>query len=169
MNVVDVMVKNVSVCRPDSNLAEVAATMRDERCGALPVLDAHGNVTSLVTDRDICIALGTRNVRASELQVKDVSLPRVFSCAATDDVLSALKTMASQSVRRLPVVDAGGKLAGILSIDDLLMHSEKQPGKSGISYENVVTAAKSILISRSRGSATSPAELVPLTNAVGHS
>ena len=167
MNVKDVMVKNVSVCQPDNNLAEVTATMWDECCGSLPVLDGRGNVTSVITDRDICIALGTRNVRASELHVKDVSLPGVFSCGANEDVLLALKTMVSQNVRRLPVVDDGGKLVGILSIDDLLLHAGSWVDKSGISCEDVVNAAKAILKDRSRGSVHEPAELVAVASAPG--
>jgi CBS domain-containing protein len=164
MNVKDVMVKNVSVCRPDNNLAEVAATMWDARCGVLPVVDCRGVVIGMITDRDICIALGTRNIRASEVMVKDVSLPSVFSCRANDDVRRALNTMTSQDVRRLPVVDDDGKLVGIVSIDDLFMHSERQSGKLEISYEDVVDAAKSILNDRSPGHAHEPAELVALAH-----
>ena len=134
MNVRDIMVKKVSVCESDNNLAQVAAIMWNERCGLLPVLDSRGKVTSVITDRDICIALGTRNLRASEVQVKDVSPPRVFSCGPSDDILSALDTMVSQNVRRLPVIGEDGRLVGILSIDDVLLHSEN--------YENVVNAAK---------------------------
>lgn len=167
MKVKDVMVRNVSVCRPDNNLAEVVATMWNARCGALPVLDRHGIVTSMITDRDICIALGTRNLPASELQVKDVSLPRVFSCCVDDDVRAALNTMKSQDVRRLPVVDDGGKLAGILSIDDLLLHSGRSAGKSEIPYKVVVDAAKAILKDRSPGQVREPAELIPVAQAHG--
>lgn len=151
MKVEDVMVRKVAVCRPENNLAEVAAMMWDERCGSLPVVDSLGNVASMITDRDICIALGTRNVRASELQVQDVSLPRVFNCRAKEDVLLALQTMTSQNVRRLPVVDDDGKLIGILSIDDLLLQSDKRQNESGISDKDVVNAVKVILKSRSRG------------------
>ena len=166
MVVQDAMAKNVSVCRPENNLAEVAATMWQRRCGSLPVVDAAGSVLSVITDRDICIALGTRNLRASEVQVKDVSLARVFSCEAKDDVLLALQTMAAQNVRRLPAFD-DGRLVGIISIDDLLMHAERRGGKSGIAYEDVVEAAKTILRNRSRDSVHEPAELIALEHAVG--
>ena len=57
MRVKDVMVKSVKVCRPKMNLAEVVAKMWDECCGALPVVDERGSVVSMITDRDICIAL----------------------------------------------------------------------------------------------------------------
>jgi len=160
MKVRDVMVKDVSVCWPEQNLAEVAGTMWNGRCGALPVLDRAGLVTSMITDRDVCIALGMRNELASNVRVKDVTLPRVFTCREDDDAREALKTMVSQNVRRLPVVDAGDKLVGILSIDDILRGSKERAGTGGIPYRAVVGALKTILEGRRRGHAHEPAELV---------
>jgi CBS domain-containing protein len=160
MQVNKVMVKNVKVCRPEQNLAEVTATMWDSRCGALPVLDSGGRVRGMITDRDICIALGTRDVRASELRVKDVSLPRFFSCMAEDDALVALRTMVAQNVRRLPVVDRNGGVVGILSIDDLILSAEGDPAGPDISYEDVVDAVKAILDRRFHGSLQESTDLV---------
>jgi CBS domain-containing protein len=160
MRVKDAMVKDVSVCTPGENLAEVTATMRQARCGALPVLDEAGNVVSVITDRDVCIALGTRNARASEVRVKDVSLPRVFTCDENDNVREALGTMISQNVRRLPVLGAGKKLTGILSIDDVLFWSKERAEASGVSYAEIVAALKIVLEGRRHGHAHEPAELV---------
>jgi CBS domain-containing protein len=160
MKVKDVMVKDVSVCWPEQNLAEVAATMWNGRCGALPVLDCAGLVSSMITDRDVCIALGTRNELASNVRVKDVTLPRVFTCQEDDDAREALKTMVSQNVRRLPVVDAGDKLVGILSIDDILRGSKESGGAAGIPYRAIVGALKTILEGRRRGQTREPAELI---------
>lgn len=160
MKVKDAMVKDVSVCTPEENLAEVAATMWAARCGALPVLDEAGNVIGMITDRDVCVALGTRNARASEVRVKDVSLPRVFTCNEYDNVRQALGTMISQNVRRLPVLGEGKKLAGILSVDDVLLWSKERAGAAGISYTEIVGALKTILEGRRRGHAHEPAELV---------
>jgi len=144
MNVKDVMVTDVSACRPESNLAEAAASMWISRCAELPVVDGSGHVLSLITNQDICAAKDSRNMRALEIHVKDVSLPRVLSCEADDDVQLALKTMVSQNVPRIPVVDHDRKLAGMLSIGDLLEQSEGRPNQLGISHEQVVNAATSI-------------------------
>ncbi len=143
----DVMVANASFCRPEFNLAEVAAIMWNERCGALPVVNDAGDVTSMITDRDVCIALGTRNIKASDVAVKDLSPARYFACAPGEDVHSALKTMASQAVRRLPVVDEAGKLAGVLSIDDVILHSRAD---SEINFTEIVTTLKAIYAYRVR-------------------
>ena len=56
MLVRDLMTKNVSSCHPDNNLAELAAVMWNDRCGALPILDASGRVMSIITDRDFDVA-----------------------------------------------------------------------------------------------------------------
>jgi len=150
MFVQDVMVKNVKVCRPDENLATVAGRLWDERCGALPVVDEYGRVLSMITDRDICIALGTRDVKASTVTVADVSLPRVFTCGRDEEVHHALRTMVSQNVRRLPVVDALDRLEGILSVDDLVRLSEKYPGEAIIAPEELAAAMRSMVENRAR-------------------
>ena len=142
------MVTAVSVCRPGDNLAEVAAIMWDSRCGALPVVDAEDRVISMITDRDVAIALGTRNLRASDVLVKDVAPPRVFTCNDHDDMSFALTTMVSQNVRRLPVVNDQGRLVGLISIDDFLLHAE--PGKAGVLSLEALDALRTIIENRLR-------------------
>jgi CBS domain-containing protein len=150
MKVQDVMVKNVTVCRPNTNLAALAELLWCGACGSLPVLDESGRVTSMITDRDVCIALGTRDRKASDVKVRDVSLPRVFTCAPDDDLRAALKTMESQGIHRLPVVDSHGDLAGILSIDDVVLRAVNHPTTSQIGYEDVMQTLKAIVEYRAR-------------------
>ena len=123
MLVKDLMTRNVNSCRPENNLAELAKVMLKQRCGALPIVDVSGRVTGIITDRDICIALGMRNIRASDVRARDVSPPGCISCGPDNDVRDALRTMAIQEVSRLPVVDEAGQLVGILSIDDIIFRA----------------------------------------------
>jgi CBS domain-containing protein len=141
MKVRDIMVRDVRSCHSDSNLAEVVEIMWKGDCGALPVLDELGRLSSMITDRDICIALGTRNLKASDVHVSDVARPRYFACGAGDDIHAALKTMAAQEVRRLPVTDDEGRLVGILSIDDVILHAK---AGSQISLTEVINTLKAI-------------------------
>ena len=129
------------------------------RCGALAVVDNQGRVISMITDRDMAIALGTRNQRASDVQVKDVAPPRVFTCAPDDDFEQALNTMVTQNVRRLPVVQ-DGKLAGILSIDDLARSATQWPDEEDIPESDVIVAMRKILSARTRDRVRRPAELM---------
>ncbi|HEX5228736.1 MAG TPA: CBS domain-containing protein, partial [Bryobacteraceae bacterium] len=111
-------------------------------CGALPVVE-NGRAVGMITDRDIAIALGTRNAKAGETFVREVALPKVFFCLPQDDIHSALNTMRAQQVRRLPVVDNEGALVGILSLDDIVLFAEEKPA-SELTYTDVIDTMKSI-------------------------
>jgi CBS domain-containing protein len=142
MKVQDVMVKNVRFCSPDTNLAVVAKIFWEQGCGALPVVE-NRRAIGMITDRDISIALGTRNAKAGDTLVRNVALPKVFFCFAEDNIHTALQTMRAQQVRRLPVVDDAGALAGILSLDDVVLFAGDQ-ATDELTYTDVVDAMKSI-------------------------
>ena len=142
MLVNDLMTKNVSSCCPDNNLAQLAEVMWSQRCGALPILDGSRRVMGIITDRDICIALGTRNLRASHVLARDVSPPGYISCSPDDDVRDALRTMATQEVGRLPVVDENGHLVGMLSIDDVIFRAGG--GHSSLSDREIIDTMRAM-------------------------
>ena len=151
MKVQDIMTRDVKFCGPDTNLAEATEILWRNNCGTLPVLDSGGELIGLVTDRDMCIALGTRNCRASDLAVREVAMKPVFTCGPNDDVHGALKTMRQHQVRRVPVVGEDGKLAGILCLDEIVLHVQKTDDKKGVSYEDVVNTMKAICEHRAAG------------------
>lgn len=144
MIVRDVMTKQATFCGPDTNLAEACGFMKRSNCGFLPVVGEGQNVIGVITDRDICIALGTRNIRPSDLRVWDVMSSRLFTCAPEDSVHTALKTMIIEHVRRLPVIDRGGRLAGVLSVDDISLHSAEYAFSKDASYRDVEDTYRSI-------------------------
>jgi len=152
MQVKDLMTANVSSCHPANNLAELTEMMWNQRCGAIPVVDDSGKVLGVITDRDICVALGTRNVRASDVLARDVSPSKCFRCSPTDDVRDALKTMATEEVSRLPVVDGAGKLLGMLSIDDVTFHAAY--GCSSLNDREIINAIAAIREGRIHQAAT---------------
>jgi len=141
MKVRDVMVRDVKFCSPDMNLAAVTKILWKDAVGTLPVVE-NGRVLGIITDRDICIALGIRNTKAAETLVSSVVLPKVFYCAPEDDIHSALNTMSAQKVRRLPVIDSKGLLQGILCLDDIVQFAEERA--ADLTYLDVVETMKSI-------------------------
>ncbi len=146
MKVRDVMTQTVASCRPDANLAEAAALMWEHNCGLLPVVNEQGKVTGVITDRDICIALGTRGRSAAEITVSDVSYRAAVLCDADDDVRCALKVMAAERVRRLPVIDHEGNLVGLLSLDDVTLHARHHgdTDRPAVSFEDVMNTLRAI-------------------------
>jgi CBS domain-containing protein len=141
MQIQDIMVRDAKFCRLDTNLAEAVEILWNNDCGALPVLDGEGKVVAMITDRNICIALGTRNLRPSEIKVSEVAPQEVYTCAPEDDIRAALRTMQTQRVRRLPVVSEDGLLRGILSLDDIVLSARKTPA---LSYEHLVETVRAI-------------------------
>jgi len=123
MRVADVMMRTPASCTGETNLAAAVEILWNRNCGMLPIVGHEGKVTGVVTDRDICIALGTRNRPAAEITVAEIQPEKLFSCKPEDDIHSALAILSGAKVRRLPVVDDQGKLQGILSLDDVVMHA----------------------------------------------
>ena len=97
-------------------------------CGALPVVNSNQEPIGIITDRDICVALGTRNRRPSELVAEQVMSHAVATCRSTDDLHGALKVMRTRKVRRLPVVNEEGKLDGIVCVSDLIADARHDDG-----------------------------------------
>ena len=146
MKVKEVMMGTPYTCRKETNLGEATELMWKANCGFLPVMGDDGKVCGVVTDRDICIALGTRNKVAGEVTVGEVTGNKLFACSPEDEIHVALLTMRDGHVRRLPVVDSNGKVAGVLSMDDILPHAE--PAGSGkvveLSTDEVVRTYRAI-------------------------
>jgi CBS domain-containing protein len=124
MTVSDLLTRDVKSCSPDTDLATAAQIMWDRDCGVVPVINDERKVVGMITDRDICIAAATRSASPANIGVRDVMSRDVYSCAPGDDVLTALKIMKDQRVRRLPVLDVEGRPAGIISMNDLVTRAE---------------------------------------------
>lgn len=120
MKIKDIMTTDVRTCSPGTNLAAAAALMLDGDCGILPVMD-EGKLVGVVTDRDMYIALATRDAPASRVTVGEVARQQVWTCGPDDDVHAALKTMEAHRVRRLPVEGFSGSILGIVSMNDILL------------------------------------------------
>lgn len=145
MKVKEIMVRSPKCCDPSLNCAAAVELLWSTGCGALPVVNAERKLVGIVTDRDICIALGTRNRRPAELQISAVMTGDVASCHAGDDIHEALKTMRLRKVRRLPVIDSAGRLEGMLCATDVLMYARHDDGsRPELSYENIVGTLRGI-------------------------
>jgi CBS domain-containing protein len=142
MKVEDIMTASPETCRPDDNLAEAVELLWKANCGVLPVTDHGGRVSGILTDRDICIALGTRNARAAEIPVESVMRTAVYTCQPAEDVLAALGRMTDHRVRRLPVVDTADRLVGILSLNDAVLAAG--PGHNAVRPAAVLDTFKAV-------------------------
>lgn len=144
MKVKDIMTARPNSCSPATNLAAAAALMLDADCGVLPVVD-EGKLAGIVTDRDMYIALATRNKPASQLTVGEVARKQTFTCSPDDDVHKALAIMKEHHVRRLPVQGFGGTVSGIVSLNDIVLSAV---GTKGVTASEIVDALQAICAHR---------------------
>ena len=122
MRAQEIMTENPRCVTADATVREAAQLMRDEDVGLVPVVESNTDkrLVGVITDRDIairCIAEG----RDSSCRVRDaMSRDRLTTCAPQDAVNDVMKSMASEKVRRIPIVDERGSLVGIVAQADIV-------------------------------------------------
>jgi CBS domain-containing protein len=135
MKVRDIMTKDVVSCQKSTDVATAGRLMLQGHFGLIPVVDTHGHVAGVLTDRDIALAAATRHRDAWHIAVHEAMSSKVLSCLVDDEVSEALEQMEKGHVRRLPVLDGGTHLAGILSIDDIAARAvDEKDGVSGARF-----------------------------------
>ena len=128
----DVMTKDPVCCEPGDPVTRVAEVMRSQDVGSVPVVDSHGSrhLMGIVTDRDLVVKVlaGGRSVEAAT--VRDAMTSNPSCCKEDDDVDRAMEAMKDRQVRRMPIVDSGGRLTGIIAQADVAtrIHKDSQTG-----------------------------------------
>jgi len=123
MSVGELCNRTVIVTARTTRLDEAARLMREHHVGSVVVVDetAAGNkAAGIVTDRDIVIEVVASGVNPATVTVEEIMVPDLVVANERDDLLDTLTRMRAKGIRRLPVVNGGGTLVGILSLDDVL-------------------------------------------------
>jgi CBS domain-containing protein len=126
MMIRDVMSVPAETCHPETGVAAVAKLMWGHDCGFVPVVGATGAVVGVITDRDICIATATRRSLREHVSAAQAMTSPIHACLPTDQISDALATMKQFRIRRLPVLDAEGHLQGVISMNDIVLVSERK-------------------------------------------
>lgn len=129
MQVEQLMTRDVQTCGPEDCLATGAQAMWARDCGCVPVIDGERKVVGMLTDRDICMAAWIKGRSLHEIPVREAMSSQVVSCRMDEVVEIAAALMREYGVRRLPVVDLEGRLAGVLSLADLACEARRENGR----------------------------------------
>ena len=121
----EIMTGSVTTATREMTLREVAALMRDGDMGSLPVVAEDKKLVGIVTDRDIVIRAVAEG-KDAETSVGDVMTTEIFSVKADDFVFEAIRLMGNKQVRRVPVVNETGELAGIIAMADVALETEDE-------------------------------------------
>jgi CBS domain-containing protein len=129
MRVSEAMTREVRVATPGQSIRDVAKIMSEIDAGVLPVGD-NDRLVGMITDRDIAIravALG----KGPDTPVRDVmSTEQVLFCYEDEELDHVAKNMASEQVRRLPVVNREKRLVGIVSLGNLAQSEGRAASKA---------------------------------------
>ena len=117
----EVMTDNPVCCLPSDTVSQAARIMRREDVGPVPVVndDQHKQLIGIVTDRDLALKVVAESRDPNHTMVSDVMTSTIIACRETDDASTAIKAMEEHQIRRIPVVDAEGKIVGIISQADV--------------------------------------------------
>ena len=123
MNIADYCNRDVVIVDPAASVLDAARLMRDQHVGCVIACAGGGRDAApvgVLTDRDVVVAVVALNLEAEEVTVGDVMSAPPHTVTSDANLTEALEIMRAKGVRRLPVVDTEGRVAGIVAADDLL-------------------------------------------------
>jgi CBS domain-containing protein len=136
----DVMRVRVHTCAPDDTLARAAQLMWEKDVGCLPVVVEDGKVVAMITDRDICMASFTQWAHLSDALVSSAMSQSLCSCSPDDPISTAEERMRQCQVRRVAVIDAEGRLVGLISIGDIARYVRSHTSRGSMSLSQAEVA-----------------------------
>ena len=125
----DICTLDVASCGRQTSVLEAARLMRQRHTGTLVVVDdPQGDRTpaGVVTDRDIVVQALANELDPARTEVAKIMGTKVVIASTSETVVDGIERMRLHGVRRLPIVDHDGSLAGIVTLDDLLALHAKQ-------------------------------------------
>ena len=130
MKIAQLMSKDVKTCHPHDTLDTAVKLMWDHDIGSVTVVDDHGQLVGIVTDRDACMAAFTRGQRLDQLACSSAMTNHVVTCRPFEDSDTAVaKKMAKNKIRRIPVVDDAEVPIGMVSLNDLAIATPRALGR----------------------------------------
>src|SRR5687767_3497195 len=115
-----VMTSNPATCNVNTLVRDVAQMMIEHDCGQIPVTDDQGRLLGVVTDRDIAVRVVARGGDGTATAGDAMTSP-VKTVRADSELKDCVCLMEEAQVRRVPVVDESGKLAGIVALADIAL------------------------------------------------
>lgn len=111
--------REVQTVEPDRKLLDVAAVLNERKIGAVIVAGLEGRIAGIFTERDLVRTIATHGVAALEKSVQTMMTTGVTRCREEQTVEEVMEMMTAGRFRHVPV-ETDGKLAGIISIGDVV-------------------------------------------------
>lgn len=123
MPVGEVCIREVIICDQATSIREAAQLMRQYHVGDLLVVDERDGrriPVEIITDRDIVLSVVALKLDPAVTSVGNVVSEKIVTIREDQGLFDTIQLMRAHGIRRMPVVDQQGALAGIVSVDDLI-------------------------------------------------
>ena len=120
----EIMSKGVVTVESTVMAADAVSAMVRNRIGAVIVLQ-QGKPAGIITERDVLKKVSARNAIPGQVPAKDIMSSPLITVRAIDSVDTAAVAMAKNRVKRLPVIEEDGSIAGIMSVTDIAIKLAK--------------------------------------------
>lgn len=112
---------NVHTIDPTATVGAASKLLAAHRVGALVVTGPGQRVVGIVSERDIVHVMALRGATSLDLPLTQIMTRKVATCGASDTITSIMEQMTAGKFRHVPVIEQG-RLAGIISIGDVVKH-----------------------------------------------
>lgn len=123
MKIKEIMAVDPETLDPEDTIEEAAQVLSDADVGSAPVV-SNEMVLGVLTDRDIVVRAVAEGQNTKTTRVQAILTPGAIHCYEDDDVSEAARLMAEHQIRRVVVLTAENKLAGVLSLADIATDTE---------------------------------------------
>jgi CBS domain-containing protein len=122
-SVQELMTSNPCSIDSDKSVAYAAKMMRDENVGLAPIVEGD-RLIGTVTDRDIAVRVVAEGKDPESTKVTEIASTKLITVEPQQDLDEALQLMGKHQVRRLPVVEEGGRLVGVVAQADVARNAD---------------------------------------------
>ena len=139
----EVMTKNPVCCLPNDNVIKAAQLMKRADIGSIPIIENEQTkkLVGMLTDRDLALKIVAEGRDPQTTKVEEVMTRKAVTCRTDDDLQKALDLMAECQLRRIPVVDSGNGIIGIIAQADVATRLDK-PEKTAAMVKEISESKK---------------------------
>lgn len=119
----NIMTTDVQTVQENQPVQEAAAIMSQYNIGSIPVINESGQMTGIITDRDITLRTTAQGENAQTPVSEVMTAQQIVQATPDMDPQQAAEIMAQQQIRRLPVVE-NGQIVGIVALGDIAVESQ---------------------------------------------
>ena len=132
--------RDVVTIEPNANLASAVELLAEKRIGAVVIVGADSRIVGILSERDIVRALAERGRKALDEPVSAAMTRKVSTCHERETISSIMERMTLGKFRHVPVVDQG-RLAGIISIGDVVKHRLSEVERDSAALRDYILTA----------------------------